>query len=309
MFSSPWLSARPHANRHLVRRDTPYGEVIVDTRDPSPRLEPLELGEAIEGLRQSTMFCQCSEFHLRRVASRMQRREFSKGEMLMQQGEPQNRMFVVTAGTVQRTRYEAGRVHDTETLGATRSMNTVGALHLLRCEPTYATAQCKSDVVAYCLSSEDLNELLESPPLAKEVVFALTREVKRQSQLLRTPLLEQKPLAFPIVATSVAAGVESFYRSALNSWLNYCLTGQASPLFPAMHLQLPTRVLYINGFKGARQYIGDNVVPEDYDSPDVVRLVMVRCGCDAIGDRRVQQLMWLPRRRAARHRRAYPASS
>jgi len=219
------------------------------------------------------MFGTLSEANLRRVARRMRRVEFSKGDVLMHQGESQEHMYVVTSGTVRRERYEYGRIHDTETLGATHSLNTVGALHLLRCEPTYATARCESPIVAYRLSTDDLDALLNSPSIAKEVVFALTREIKRQSMQLRTPLLDQHSLQFPIVPTSIAAAIESFYRSMLNSWLNYRLTGQAAALFPNMHVQLPTRVVYINGFKILRQVLDERVHPEEYSHPEAVRWV------------------------------------
>lgn len=55
-------------------------------------------------------------------------------------------------------------------------------------------------------------------------------------------------------AVSVAASVESFYRSALNAMLNQRLTGARAPLFPSMHVQVPARVVYIAGFKGLRAY-------------------------------------------------------
>lgn len=262
-----------HVSTMLARRfSSADGSTVVD---PPPRLSPLDMGEAIQALRNSTMFSTLSEANLRRVAGRMHRLEFNKGDVLMRQGEAQEHMYVVTSGTVKRERYERGRVHDTETLGASHSLNTIGALHLLRCEPTYATARCESPIVAYRLSSTDLDELLCSPSIAKEVVFALTREIKRQSIKLRTPLLEQHSLQLPIVPTSVAAAIESFYRSALNSWLNYRLTGHSAALFPNMHVQLPTRVLYINGFKIIRQTLDEHVQPDDYSHPDAVRWLKV----------------------------------
>ncbi|KAJ1615687.1 cyclic nucleotide-binding-like protein, partial [Pavlovales sp. CCMP2436] len=207
--------------------------------------------EAMDGLKLSTMFTDLSEQNLRRVACRMTRQVHPKGEVLMRQGEPQRYMHIVTHGTVTRVRFENGRLHSTEKLGTctSSSRNTIGALHLLYEQPTYATARCTTDVVAYRLSSEDLDELLESSQsISKQMVFALSNEIKRQSAL-RTPLLDQKAMLFPIVPTSIAAATESFYRSALNSWLNYRLTGQSAALFPNMHIQLPTRILYINGFK------------------------------------------------------------
>ncbi len=62
------------------------------------------------------------------------------------------------------------------------------------------------------------------------------------------------------MAISAAAGVESFYRAALNAVLNQQLTGQKAPtLFPNMHIQVPIRIMYINGFKGIRSLLDNNV--------------------------------------------------
>eukprot|EP01064_Diplonema_japonicum_P025660 TRINITY_DN37076_c0_g1_i1.p1 TRINITY_DN37076_c0_g1~~TRINITY_DN37076_c0_g1_i1.p1 ORF type:complete len:313 (+),score=81.17 TRINITY_DN37076_c0_g1_i1:88-939(+) len=71
----------------------------------------------------------------------------------------------------------------------------------------------------------------------------------------------------PVFATSVAATVESFYRSALNAFINRALLGQKlQRLFPDMHVQAPTRVLYINGIKQSRSWLANNVNPEEYGS-------------------------------------------
>jgi hypothetical protein len=67
----------------------------------------------------------------------------------------------------------------------------------------------------------------------------------------------------PIFATSVGASIDSFYRSSMNSLLNARLTNQRGSLFPNMHIQLPIRVVYINGIKNFRLYLDRNVKPED----------------------------------------------
>lgn len=60
----------------------------------------------------------------------------------------------------------------------------------------------------------------------------------------------------PIVSTSIAASIDSFYRSGMNSFLNRQLVKNGNfPLFPNMHLQLPVRVMYINGMKNLRAYM------------------------------------------------------
>eukprot|EP01118_Nematostelium_gracile_P003337 TRINITY_DN1381_c0_g1_i1.p1 TRINITY_DN1381_c0_g1~~TRINITY_DN1381_c0_g1_i1.p1 ORF type:complete len:278 (+),score=73.11 TRINITY_DN1381_c0_g1_i1:186-1019(+) len=98
-------------------------------------------------------------------------------------------------------------------------------------------------------------------------------EIRTHTKAQRTPLLEQQSKRTPVWAVSAAAGVESFYRSALNAVLNQHLTG--TPLvtyFPNMHVQFPTRILYINGFKGLRAYLDSVIKPEQYSNPTAVRL-------------------------------------
>lgn len=83
-------------------------------------------------------------------------------------------------------------------------------------------------------------------------------------------------LGHSVSVVSVAAAVESFYRSAMNSQINYRLTRTRGPLFPRMHVQLPIRMLYINGFKGLRHVIDSSINPAAYGpaAAPFVRLAM-----------------------------------
>lgn len=59
---------------------------------------------------------------------------------------------------------------------------------------------------------------------------------------------DPKPNSF--FGSTLGAVIESYYRSGLNSWLNAKLTGKPpASMFPMFHVQIPTRVVYINGFK------------------------------------------------------------
>eukprot|EP00055_Hartaetosiga_balthica_P010226 m.43059 g.43059 ORF g.43059 m.43059 type:complete len:327 (-) comp7087_c0_seq4:38-1018(-) len=74
----------------------------------------------------------------------------------------------------------------------------------------------------------------------------------------------------PWKATALAASMESFYRSGLNALINRRLTGAKMPFFPSMHVQIPTRIAYITGFKAVRQYIDKTIIPENhvgYETP------------------------------------------
>ena len=89
---------------------------------------------------------------------------------------------------------------------------------------------------------------------------------------------QNKSAASPVFATSVAATVESFYRSGMNAFINSALLGQkVQKLFPDMHVQSPIRIVYINGIKQSRSWLANNVDPDKYAAPALVRLG-VWCG-------------------------------
>lgn len=54
------------------------------------------------------------------------------------------------------------QLHQVETVGSDAHRGMFGALHVLRAEPTYATALAETDGVAYTLESSELNKLLVS---------------------------------------------------------------------------------------------------------------------------------------------------
>jgi len=229
--------------------------------------------EAIKLLKNSVLLRYCSEPQLRIVAKGMDKKIYKKGDVLSREGEPQEKMYVLALGSVVREKVsdQTGNVHRIDTmLGG----QTVGSLHIMNKDPSYATTRCTSDVIAYELSADYFNKTFKSnPALAWEVANSLSREIRRHTKLHRTPLLEQHPRKTPVLAVTVAAGIESFYRSALNAILNQALTGvKMTSLFPNMHIQVPTRILYINGFKQIRAYLDSTIKPDDYPYPTAVRL-------------------------------------
>ncbi|CAM9691753.1 unnamed protein product [Ectocarpus fasciculatus] len=241
-----------------------------NTRRP---LTAEQKAEAARCLRSTTLFKFCSDESIVKVVEHMTREPFSEGEVLLEQGDPQTRVFLITQGSVSRLRYLNEQLHQVETVGGENHRGMFGALHVLREEPTYATALTETDGVAFTLESGKLNKLVEADPsIAKEMLYSLSKEVFRMSKL-RTPLLEQDPKPNSFFGSTLGAVIESYYRSGFNSWLNAKLTGKPpASMFPMFHVQIPTRVLYINGFKTIRSTLNDYVNPADYANPTAVRL-------------------------------------
>lgn len=228
-------------------------------------LRTTEEAELTTALRNTSLFQYCRDKTLSDVIKRMKRVEFKEGEILLEQNDPQDRVFLIIHGSVARLRFIEGQLHQVETVGSDHHRGMFGALHVLRSEPTYATALAETDGVAYTLESTELNKMLDTDPeLAKDMLYSLTKEVFRMSKL-RTPLLEQDPHPANMLATSLGASIESYYRSGLNAWLNAKLTGRVvESFFPNFHIQIPARILYINGFKQLRGFLSENVHPGEY---------------------------------------------
>jgi len=230
-----------------------------------------EEDEAIELLRQSVLLRRCTEAQLRKLAKGLEKKTYKKGDILSKEGEPQTKMFILANGSAVREKSVGGQIHQIDThMGG----YTVGSLHIMNKDPSFATTRCFSDVTAYELSSDYLNSLFaKDSQFAFNVAYSLTMEIRSHTKNQRTPLLQQHPKATPIYTVTIAAGVESFYRSALNALLNQHLTGvKMVSLFPNMHIQMPTRIIYINGIKGLRTFLDTNVNPENYDYPKAIRL-------------------------------------
>lgn len=165
--------------------------------------------------------------------------------------------------------------------------NAFGTLHVLGELPAFATTTAITSGVCWRLSSRALqramlqrgaNGLDNNLPL--DIASGLAAEVFRMSNSYSTPLFEQPAQKVNVAAVSVAAAVESYYRSALNGILNAAIQGamankggaaaaaatasaakktglDIARMFPEMHVQIPTRVVYINGFKLSRQWLAD----------------------------------------------------
>ena len=145
-----------------------------------------------------------------------------------------------------------------ETVGEGSDLAAFGTLHALGGRASYATATALTDGVAYRLGGRELrNTLFGAPSAAEAVALGLSSEVFRLADFYRTPLLEQPAQVVNVAAVSVAAAFEAYYRSALNSIMNAALVGGAAGggLFPSMHVQIPVRVAYINGFKASRSWL------------------------------------------------------
>jgi CRP-like cAMP-binding protein len=224
-------------------------------------------------LRGGVMFRRCAPEDLRALARGMHARVFARGEDLVTQGERSNTFWTLASGEALRLRTDP-KTEFVHHVDAAACGTTINSLQLVGAEPVFATARCTSEQCrAFGISRKAFEAHLEShPSLARGIIEGLSRDARRRSLLFRTPLLQQSNSHINFSAVAIAAATESYYRSALNSMLNARLSGVKSPLFPNMHIQVPTRVAYITGFKGLRAFLDRNVNPETHAHPNAVRL-------------------------------------
>jgi CRP-like cAMP-binding protein len=150
-----------------------------------------------------------------------------KNAVLLKQGAPSDRFFIMKEGNVHRKYLdpESGREQTVEYAIKARSINS---MKILSGDPVFATVKCVSDEckVFEMLRTDFLDVLQKKPQITTKIAEGLCEEIRTGSKKYATPLLEQHPKQdVNIPAVSIAAGIESYYRSALNSILNARLTG------------------------------------------------------------------------------------
>lgn len=216
-------------------------------------LRELYRTRALQALKSTVMFMGASEEELEPLVGAMELVEFRAGDMLVRQDcDLRDEAYIIYSGEVRRWISEQGRKH----LASTFCSRSVGLLHLYnRAERSRFNAECATNVVAFRLKKEDIDKAIERHPhLAHSIIKDLSFYIRQSSKSLSTPLLEQRGYRSSLTVVSLAASVESFYRSFMNALINRAVTGQSCPFFPNMHIQVPVRVIYINGMKQCRSY-------------------------------------------------------
>mmetsp|Transcript_9587 Transcript_9587/g.17447 ORF Transcript_9587/g.17447 Transcript_9587/m.17447 type:complete len:442 (-) Transcript_9587:94-1419(-) len=224
-------------------------------------------------LSECEMFMKVPPDQRKVLVNQMKVRNLKKYESLFRQGEPTDRFFLVESGETRRTRVdpEDGKVRTVEFAIKAKSINS---MRVLSGEDAFATVKCVSEnCKVYELMRSDLLTTLQTrPEITMSIAEGLCEQLRIGSKKFATPLLEQQQLEVNVPAVAIAAGIESYYRSALNAMLNSALTGVKAELFPNMHVQVPMRIAYITGFKTLRTFFDLHIHPELYQYPNAVRL-------------------------------------
>jgi len=223
-------------------------------------------------LEECEMFEKVPPSGLSKIASKMKYIVFGRNEIIQTQDDPVDSFFLLEDGDLIRTRKdpETDRMHTVEFAIKARSINT---MRVIDATPAATTVRCASESCKMfeMPRKEFLRMLRRDPDLGVRIIEGLSTEVRLSSRKYQTPLLQQKQQEVNVTAVSIAAGIECYYRSMMNSMLNARLTGVTSELFPNMHIQVPSRIFYITGFKMLRASFEKHVNPDEFENATAVR--------------------------------------
>ncbi|KAG7369903.1 cyclic nucleotide-binding protein [Nitzschia inconspicua] len=236
--------------------------IIIEPRSTKfvpPVASPLPLSQEDQEkcralLKDCEMFHKMSAGQLKTLASRMKLMQLHKNQILIQQGTPTKSFYLLDNGEIRREFLDpgTGKRHTVEFLIKAKSINS---MRVLSGDPIHSTVRCvsKDGCRMFEMHRETLLQTMrQHPDMGIQMASALSEEVRVASKKYATPLLEQRQQEINVPAVMIAAGIESYYRSALNAQINRVLTGVSSEMFPNMHIQVPVRISYITGFKGLR---------------------------------------------------------
>eukprot|EP00760_Papus_ankaliazontas_P036264 PhM_4_TR8275/c0_g1_i1/m.53413 len=233
--------------------------------------------ECAEVMRKTVPFSHMNEAKLLELASKARRVRIPPQTVFVKHGDPHRFIYFIAEGEVYRTRVIDG--HEVEV--DYREYNTaVGILAFIDQQPASSFATARNDVVVYQLATEDIIDFLKKNPLESvSIISALSERLRFTDGRPTIPLLAQRrQKQAPVWVVSIAAAIESFYRSALNAMLNRQLQGASTAtkvaLFPHMHVQIPMRVGYINGFKQLRFFLDNSVDARHYSNPAMLQILL-----------------------------------
>lgn len=139
-------------------------------------------------IARTSLFASLPATSRARVCEHLSFRALPQGTVIGRQNEPQGSMHFILGGVVRRKHVGLdGQVHQME---IRKPPDALGSHHALTLDRGFATTTCASPVDLYSLSSGNYRTLLkQDPDIALTVITNLHGEIRRQANLLHTPLL------------------------------------------------------------------------------------------------------------------------
>ena len=137
----------------------------------------------IDVVRQAPLFAALSDEDAQALLQRMSRARIERGDVLFEEGEPGDRLYVITSGKVKLGRRSPdGRENLLAVLGPGEMF---GELSLFDPGPRTATATAVAETQLIGLGNEQLSQLLGAHPrIAGTLLAALARRLRRTNENL-----------------------------------------------------------------------------------------------------------------------------
>jgi CRP-like cAMP-binding protein len=127
-------------------------------------------------LKRVPMFSALSPTDLKQVAAIAAEETFPDGEVIAQQGEPGDAMFVIVSGEVRVCRTKDGQ--DVE-VARRKTGEYVGEMSIINREPRNATLIASGDVRALCIDQKSFEGLMrERPEVSLYIIHVLSKRLK-----------------------------------------------------------------------------------------------------------------------------------
>jgi CRP/FNR family transcriptional regulator len=153
------------------------GDVPMST-ETLPTLSPME---RILFLRRVPLFADLNPTELKRVASIVNEQIFQDGEMLAQQGESGDQMYIIVSGEVRILVRKNDRPE--AEVARRKSGEVVGEMAIISREPRIATMTAAGDVRVLCLDQKSFEGLLrERPDISLAVMRVLCTRLKEATR-------------------------------------------------------------------------------------------------------------------------------
>jgi CRP/FNR family transcriptional regulator len=150
--------------------------------EPMETLNTLSIMERVLLLRRVPLLADLSPADLQRVAAITTEHDFSGGEVICEQGELGNEMYVIVSGEVQIIVSNEGEPE--KEIARRLAGDVVGEMSIISGETRMASVVAEGDVLTLCLDRSNFESLLRERP---EVSLAVMRELCHRLKEVTTP--------------------------------------------------------------------------------------------------------------------------
>ena len=138
-------------------------------------------------LSEVSIFSHMKEEDLKRIAAQAQIRSFKQAEMIISEGDRDNRLFVVISGEAEAIKGFGS--HNEKHLGMLGPRAYFGEMALIDDLARSASVIAREDTQVLCLEQLDLlKEIAESPAMALELLRTLSLRLRATEQFIRNTL-------------------------------------------------------------------------------------------------------------------------